>query len=1266
MKKGTGKAALAEAENDFAVATMMREEDLAELFRKTLADINNKRRNRNRNPKKTVSLADLEPHLVPLALGMSQFVPELVAKLGTSAERLHMDYFRYRAFMSTLAQRAAYAVAQGRAARAYRDIDETLQKGGSEGRNRDGNGLGDGDGNARSVGMDAANLQLVIESLGFDDVSHREREDLEARSSTVSGGGAAHGRRGGLRRVNMSRVSFRNTSVAFGNNTRGGAPGLPHSDASEEDDDEEDDDNDDDDDDASKEDDGGEEEEEEEEEEAVGGGSDAGSLSLDRGTTSSESLHYSSDEFDREPAQGHDATASFDNGLWGDVRETNEDAGGSGMDDEPGDATGGGGDDDDSSHGGYSSDGNAGVREADVIEAYFRSLGRETAVVPQGDDESDLSEEYSLEEDPENSVDESNGLNGTSSAVIFDDSAGGNENDDADDESGGDYSSDGYSSDGADYEGGDHQEPSLQFTSGGYNAESAPATFSGQQIDDEVGASERDEDSDEEYSLDGFSAEGEDDDDDDNDDDDDDDDGDASQDKATTASENFHDISETTSLSPKLPESSTAALPPPAYVCPITQELMNDPVTTLDGHTFERAAIEHWFETNDASPRTGKLLRNKLLIPNIALREQIEIFRIEHGYPPIQPPYHPSSEELAEGAQDGDGGEANGTGDDRASGEADVEIEDDTDDTDDTDENSGDDDDDDDDDDIDKNDDGDDEGEDDVGVLSTHDESGGDSANFDIEHFLAAHHVLAQLKKREELNRIRVRRTQQIQRAYALNASHCALEDGANVMALDDAGFRAACARLNMTWDYDVLDDVASGRKEVPAVTKLLRALLSPSFYLLVLILIGLEACGQMNLPMTLLLASFLVLEFVVRSGCYGVLGTHSLKFFFAEKSNGFDFFATVSDGIFVGLVLFGGSDARLLEYTLSERFEDTLSFGLVPSSFGMLTMFARIFRMLRVAPLLIAIFKLVVVYPALKALRLFFLIVKRLHRWYYNIKDEDDDIEGGDLKSRDVVCKTYGTFRRYISVMHQKESTIVWPFSEYLAAFASAPTFDGSTIHINDLPALLSGLGCTGDTLLEVEDIVKNDVDRSTIFFDDLVNGMILFRDNTDETNFYRGLEARRHRAFRAFEKVSARFCVCIATLVGEFVKSLAGLVVNLYILAQGYFGEELLAAKTAGSIGQFSTALSDAGPVGKLIPPAMLTFASWVRLAAEMVTVDISYEGGVTCSGVNALFVLPILFFVTGSKFCQKMLANLLCDYLHIFCLLLYGLIDAFCHPS
>ncbi len=38
---------------------------------------------------------------------------------------------------------------------------------------------------------------------------------------------------------------------------------------------------------------------------------------------------------------------------------------------------------------------------------------------------------------------------------------------------------------------------------------------------------------------------------------------------------------------------------------------MIDPVTTEDGHTYERAAIEKWFELgHDTSPSTGTELRN--------------------------------------------------------------------------------------------------------------------------------------------------------------------------------------------------------------------------------------------------------------------------------------------------------------------------------------------------------------------------------------------------------------------------------------------------------------------------------------------------------------------------------------------------------------------------------------------------------------------------------------------------------------------------------
>ena len=36
---------------------------------------------------------------------------------------------------------------------------------------------------------------------------------------------------------------------------------------------------------------------------------------------------------------------------------------------------------------------------------------------------------------------------------------------------------------------------------------------------------------------------------------------------------------------------------PDEYLCPITTEIMTDPVTTLDGFTYERAAIAEWLRT---------------------------------------------------------------------------------------------------------------------------------------------------------------------------------------------------------------------------------------------------------------------------------------------------------------------------------------------------------------------------------------------------------------------------------------------------------------------------------------------------------------------------------------------------------------------------------------------------------------------------------------------------------------------------------------------
>ena len=43
-----------------------------------------------------------------------------------------------------------------------------------------------------------------------------------------------------------------------------------------------------------------------------------------------------------------------------------------------------------------------------------------------------------------------------------------------------------------------------------------------------------------------------------------------------------------------------------SFVCPITQAVMEDPVMTADGHTYERAAIEQWLREHDTSPNTGE------------------------------------------------------------------------------------------------------------------------------------------------------------------------------------------------------------------------------------------------------------------------------------------------------------------------------------------------------------------------------------------------------------------------------------------------------------------------------------------------------------------------------------------------------------------------------------------------------------------------------------------------------------------------------------
>jgi hypothetical protein len=85
------------------------------------------------------------------------------------------------------------------------------------------------------------------------------------------------------------------------------------------------------------------------------------------------------------------------------------------------------------------------------------------------------------------------------------------------------------------------------------------------------------------------------------------------------------------------PAESMSRAPPPAaagaaarflsdsFQCPLTMEVMRDPVMTTDGQTYERMEIERWFALgNRTSPLTGAELPCTLLFPNIALRNAIQ------------------------------------------------------------------------------------------------------------------------------------------------------------------------------------------------------------------------------------------------------------------------------------------------------------------------------------------------------------------------------------------------------------------------------------------------------------------------------------------------------------------------------------------------------------------------------------------------------------------------------------------------------------------
>ena len=68
--------------------------------------------------------------------------------------------------------------------------------------------------------------------------------------------------------------------------------------------------------------------------------------------------------------------------------------------------------------------------------------------------------------------------------------------------------------------------------------------------------------------------------------------------------------------------------PPPEFLCPISHDVMMDPVVSPSGVTYDRLYIDAWLEHNTHEPATNRHLRRGSLYPNLVLRQQIEAWLV--------------------------------------------------------------------------------------------------------------------------------------------------------------------------------------------------------------------------------------------------------------------------------------------------------------------------------------------------------------------------------------------------------------------------------------------------------------------------------------------------------------------------------------------------------------------------------------------------------------------------------------------------------------
>lgn len=103
----------------------------------------------------------------------------------------------------------------------------------------------------------------------------------------------------------------------------------------------------------------------------------------------------------------------------------------------------------------------------------------------------------------------------------------------------------------------------------------------------------------------------------------------------------LRDMSSTCSGQASIEATHKAPVIPDDFRCPISLELMKDPVIVSSGQTYERSSIEKWLEAgNGTCPKTQQVLISNAVTPNYVLRSLIAQWCEANG---VEPPKRPDS-----------------------------------------------------------------------------------------------------------------------------------------------------------------------------------------------------------------------------------------------------------------------------------------------------------------------------------------------------------------------------------------------------------------------------------------------------------------------------------------------------------------------------------------------------------------------------------------------------------------------------------------------